>query len=122
MHIGTIFLWDAKGSSKKCIVPPSACSSFPHATPATYEEVGGIKEYDTNQARTFADKGEHTLYDGMPIDNGDNPFLDLGRASVRNNNKQESKIKTFTDNYGAENTWELILSTDQVVRQNGLKS
>ena len=35
MHIGTIFCWDAKGSSRNCIVLLSACPSFPHATPAT---------------------------------------------------------------------------------------
>jgi len=88
-----------------------------------FYEVGGIKEYDTDQARTFTDKGEHTFYVGMPIDNDNGNGLPEGRISVCDNNKQEIKIKILTDKYGAENSWELrSVSTNQVIRQKGLKS
>ena len=85
--------------------------------------MGGIKEYDTNQTRTFTEKGEHTFYVDMPTDNNS------GNNGNENGNnlfwaaEQEIKIKIKTDKYDAENTWELrSVATIQLVRQKGLKS
>ena len=78
--------------------------------------VGGVTEYSSGQRRTFTDTATHTFYVGLPA-----PAPISGRANVCDDGEKQIGIRITTDNYGAENSWELrSLTTGNVVESAGL--
>ena len=78
-------------------------------------DVGGMKDYETLDWRTFTNKEEKTFYVGMPLapvlppngGDGDRPFSGRGDDGCRGNQRR-IRIKFVTGKYGAKNSWSLV--------------
>lgn len=81
-------------------------------------EIDGMLEYDSSQQKSFTDRASHIFYAGLPV-----PAIPGGRNNLCGQNEQQIGIEIETDNYGAENAWELkSLSTNRVISSKGLGS
>ena len=84
-------------------------------------DVGGMKDYETLDRRTFTDKEEKTFYVGMPLapvaspNGGDDDDSLSGRGDDDcAGNQQRIRIKVLTDKYGAENSWSPVDATTKL--------